>query len=127
MKDQISNLLDLLQRWNNPGPQPKLNEYRPVRPEERPGLGIDSRDPNKYDIGPDGQLVGTLIGWSKTPNNMQEIVSSVAGKPAQPVKPGMVIDGGANMIPRANRNGLIRVSPGVYRNRDGGLVYKIKG
>jgi len=32
-----------------------------------------------------------------------------------------------NMIPKVNKNGLQRMSPGVYRNKDGGLVRKVKG
>jgi hypothetical protein len=36
---------------------------RPVTPEQRPGLGIDPRDPNQYTRMPDGSLFGTYMGW----------------------------------------------------------------
>ena len=100
---------------------PDLGQAKPIRREDYPRYGKDPRDPNSYSVLPDGGVVGTLIGW--TPGGMPDL-NDPDGKPGTfqppPQQPG-------NAIPRANRNGLIRLSPGVYQDSKGNIVKSAKG
>ena len=95
---------------------------RDVKPEERASFGINPKDPNQFSVSPDGRLTSTLIGWSEKPQDLSKVIGGIAGTP-QPLASSRP----DNMIPRVNKNGLQRMSPGVYRNKDGGLVRKVKG
>ena len=60
--------------------------YRPIRPNERGRYGIDPRDPNEYQVGPNGQIMGTLMGWSPNANigSINQIVNRQPQAVAQP-------------------------------------------
>ena len=111
-----------------------ISSSRELNPSERQQRGIDPRDPNKYAVTPDGQMISTLIGWSKEPMDPSAIsgIVSQGNKPPLGSGPmGLVSDAVSrqmgNQIPRANKNGLTRLSPGVYRNKSGKLVNRMKG
>ena len=63
-----------------------LGDYRPIQPNERGRYGIDPRDPNQYQVGPNGEIRGTLMGWSPNANmgNVNQIVNRQQQAPAQP-------------------------------------------
>lgn len=49
------------------GAFPQYGQGRPLTQQERIARGIDPRDPNTYSISPNGQVIGTLMGWSPNP------------------------------------------------------------
>lgn len=63
-----------------------LGDYRPIQPNERGRYGIDPRDPNQYQVGPNGQVMGTLMGWSPNANmgNVNQVFNRQPQAPAQP-------------------------------------------
>lgn len=90
----------------------------PLSPEEKQRLGIDPSDPNVWGRTQGGGLVHTLIGRippGMSGGNLRDAVTGGFNAPA------------GNMIPRANKNGLTRVSPGMYRNQQGKIVKKAQG
>lgn len=44
------------------------DNFKPIRPQDRARFGIDPRDPNQYSVGPNGEVMGTLMGWSPNGN-----------------------------------------------------------
>jgi hypothetical protein len=50
------------------GAFPDYGQARPLTPQERAARGIDPRDPNNYSILPNGQVMGTLMGWMPNPS-----------------------------------------------------------
>lgn len=131
----INDLQDMGARIGSVQPNPNeemkrlFGERRPVRDDERSRFGIDPRDPNRYDVLPDGSLVGTLMGWSRD-GNMPNL-DAIAGKPGSMKLPQMGVRGGIpqNAIPRAKPNqfGMTRVSPGMYKDKDGKTVRSATG
>ena len=84
--------------------------------EERRARGMDPRDPNRYSVMPNGNVVGTLMGWAGmgdklTPQQIEQMWGE-RGNRASP------------MIPRAtpNQYGMTRLSPGMYKDKSGNVV-----
>lgn len=104
-------------------------DARPIQDNERSRFGIDPRDPNQFSVMPDGSLVQTLIGWSG--NGGMPNLDAIAGKPGSMKLPQMGVPGGIpqNAIPRAKPNqfGMTRVSPGMYKDKDGKMVRSTTG
>lgn len=123
------NYRDLIKSLTNQINFDDMQQARPVAPNERPSRGIDPRDPNQYSVLPDGSLMSTLIGWS--PNggrNIEDLIGAISGKRQLGLPPqGNTGAAASNRIPRANKNGLTRLSPGVYRDQKGKLVNKMRG
>lgn len=74
---------------------------------ERLARGIDPRDPNKYMTLPNGNIVGTLMGWDgmgRSPMTRPD-GQSVGGRPTEPQA-------------SASQGGKYRLSPGVYGTRE---------
>jgi hypothetical protein len=103
---------------------------KPIADNERPRYGIDPRDPNRYSVGSNGELIGTLMGWNSKGNNSDIFNRLIGGSglnardiprttPAMKPSPSIT-----TMIPRASRptQGMTRLSPGVYRDTKGQLV-----
>lgn len=93
-----------------------------VEPGRQSFSGKDPRDPNRYEVTPNGNMVGTLIGWNRNADDVSKTISGITGLPAPSGFSQL-----NNQIPKLTKNGLQRMSPGVYRNKDGGLVRKVKG
>jgi hypothetical protein len=78
----------------------------------RSNRGADPRDPNRYWTGPDGNTIGTLMGWPGMGGNdtptpwLQNLASGMNNTPQAP----------------RSQNGLTRLSPGMYRNEQGQTV-----
>jgi hypothetical protein len=60
---------------------PNYGEMRTLTSQERAARGIDPRDPNTYSIMPDGQVVGTMMGWS--PDMQGQNIFNATGNQAQ--------------------------------------------
>lgn len=106
-----------------------LRDAKPIADNERSRFGIDPRDPNQFSVMPDGSLIQTLIGWSG--NGGMPNLDAIAGKPGSMKLPQMGVPGGIsqNAIPRAKPNqfGMTRVSPGMYKDKDGKTVRSATG
>lgn len=136
---QMINDLQNLQRRagdSQPNPNEEMKNVfsnwrgaRPIQDNERSRFGIDPRDPNQFSVMPDGSLVQTLIGWSG--NGGMPNLDAIAGKPGSMKLPQMGVPGGIpqNAIPRAKPNqfGMTRVSPGMYKDKDGKMVRSATG
>lgn len=142
MNNDLQSLLDALASIMGPGARgpvsnpgerapfrelPNLSGGRRMTPQERQQRGIDPRDPNTYDIMPDGSVFGTLMGWSPERGDGP-------GMPGMGNMPGMFKSPffddqmrASPVIPRANKRGMTRLSPGVYRNKRGKVVRRAKG
>lgn len=99
---------------------------RTLSPEERLARGIDPRDPNQYFINDQGQVGGTLIGWSPNQPTADQL-SSLTGMrtPEGQMGQQMPMDKmyrwpQAPQMPQpsANMGGQYRLSPGVYGTRE---------
>lgn len=134
----MNDLQDLRRRGgeSQPNPNEEMKNLfsnwrgaRPIQDNERSRFGIDPRDPNRFLVMPDGSLVQTLIGWS--PDGKMPNIDDIVGKPGSMKLPQMGVPGGIpqNAIPRAkpNQYGMTRVSPGMYRDRDGKTVRSKSG
>jgi hypothetical protein len=61
----LENILSQIrQSKGNGGPGGQSGTFRDLTPEERKQRGIDPRDPNKYSIDENGNMLNTLIGWN---------------------------------------------------------------
>lgn len=76
---------------------PNYGDARTLNPQERAARGIDPRDPNIYSIMPNGQVMGTLMGWSPNMNTgpVQPLLNRMAPQQPQqqqqqPQQPGSV-------------------------------------
>jgi hypothetical protein len=118
--------------------------FKPMSDEERRRRGMDPRDPNQYTELPNGGRVGTLMAWagmgdklsSDQMNQMWDErmrtgkpVVSGGGQDMGGLLGGVMGSAAGSMIPKAmpNRNGLTRLSPGVYRDASGKTVRKARG
>lgn len=75
---------------------------RPLNDADRRARGIDPRDPNQYQVMPDGNTMGTYMAWKGMPDQMEN------GYLQRPNIPQ----------PSANHGGKYRLSPGVYGTRE---------
>lgn len=86
---------------------------RTLSPEERQARGIDPRDPNQYFVDDQGNVGGTLIGWS--PDGSRNIPPGFFGNMTNSLPQGEM-----PQMPQASANmgGQYRLSPGVYGTRE---------
>jgi hypothetical protein len=118
--------------------------FKPMSDAERRRRGMDPRDPNQVSVGPNGNVVTTLMGWAGmgdklTPDQMNQMwderirtgkpVVSGGGQDMGGLLGGVMGSAAGSMIPKArpNKNGLTRLSPGVYRDASGNTVRKARG
>jgi hypothetical protein len=100
----------------SPGNLMSAGSGRAMTEAERRARGIDPRDPNQYSILPNGNVVGTLMGWAgmgdKLPPEQIEQMWAQRGNVSSP------------SIPRAtpNKYGMTRLSAGMYRDKSGNVV-----
>lgn len=74
MANQVGQAMGNMQMVN-------YGDGRTLTPQERAARGIDPRDPNTYTILPDGQVIGTMMGWS--PNMQGRSFGNAIGNQAQ--------------------------------------------
>lgn len=93
---------------------------RTLSPEERLARGIDPRDPNQYFVDEQGNVGGTLIGWSPNQPSMNDLASITGQQGGQLFDNQMGTLQGMPQMPQAsaNQGGKYRLSPGVYGTRE---------
>lgn len=73
---------------------------KPIADQDRGRYGIDPRDPNKYGVDPEGRVVGTLIGWNRSPTPpTKDMIAAVTNSNSKPSWSNFR-GGNSNLIPR---------------------------